>query len=120
MTITQEELANFRWKAQQEYPNFGCRQAQKLMAYLDETIARAAKAEAERDWLADILERGAHECPYLEFWADGCDWEIPDWCQCSDTDEYGFECSGDPKLCWLEWAAHEARQASDSAKSEEK
>ena len=49
MSITPEELANFRWKAQQEYPNFGCRQAQKLMAYLDKMIARAETAESGLD-----------------------------------------------------------------------
>ena len=47
-TLTRKELEYFRSKAAQEYPNFGSQQIKKLMAYLDEQIARAEKAEAER------------------------------------------------------------------------
>ncbi|MDR2488457.1 MAG: hypothetical protein LBD42_03050 [Desulfovibrio sp.] len=69
--LTPKELADFRWKVKQEYPNFGRRQIKKLFAYLDEQIARVEQAEAERDWLVNkIVEMGeGHEhavCPALD------------------------------------------------------
>lgn len=57
--LTPKELADFRWKAKQQYPNFGSRQIKKLFAHLDEQIARAEQAEHERGWLAKELAHTA-------------------------------------------------------------
>lgn len=62
--------------------------------------------------LASALRDGASECPYLTFWADGADLEIPDWCECTDTDEYGFECTcDDARGCWLKWGEAKVKEA---------
>lgn len=72
---------------------------------------RADKAEAELDVLAEALADGGGDCPYLAFWQD-CPEERPAWCECTDTDDSGFECCwhGGAQRCWLKWAAQEAAE----------
>ena len=72
--------------------------------------ARAEQAEAERDVLAKTL--ADDNCPYLEFWQDFEALEIPDWCECTDTEDSGWECTkhDGAKYCWLAFAAAEAQK----------
>ena len=82
----------------------------KLLAEVKALKVEIVQAEAERDALITALGAGVSDCPYLTFWDDGADLEIPDWCTCSDTDEYGFECNVDAKDCWLKYAQQQAER----------
>ena len=76
----------------------------------DKAMHQLYLVEKERDALITALGAGVSDCPYLTFWADGAALEIPDWCTCSDTDEYGFECNVDAKDCWLKYAQQQAEK----------
>lgn len=77
---------------------------------MEQLKKQLTQAEAERNVLITALGAGVSDCPYLTFWDDGADLEIPDWCTCSDTDEYGFECNVDAKDCWLKYAQQHAEK----------
>lgn len=90
-TLTPKELADFRWKAQQQFPNFGSRQAKKLMAYLDEVIA-------QRNVLARRLMEDNTSLEYGHEFPEGF---IPRFAPETDSHAVTF---------WLEWAEAEARK----------
>lgn len=71
-------------------------------------VERIEKQEKEADWLAKNCQ-GVDNCPYL---ALGWENDRPDWCQCTDTVEDGFDCYEDPIDCWRE-AAREAVEGQD-------
>lgn len=96
--LTQKELEEFRHKAQQPYPNFGSRQAKKLFAFLDATIARAGQAEAERDALAEYFD---DTCPHMLLDAWICEPCNPD--------------PGKAKACWLLYARHEVQKRKEAS-----
>ena len=65
-----------------------------------------AQLEKEAAWLAQYCE-GQDQCPYLAL-----NWEYnpPDWCQCTDTIEEGFDCYMNPIECWREAARNAIAQ----------
>ena len=108
-TITPEEKAS--WRERLESP-FSCHYSKhgafplRLLTALEAAEAESARLRAECDWLAgSIAEDG---CPYLAFWSDFEGDMRPDWCICTDTEDDGFECTGDPKECWKKEAARRA------------
>lgn len=66
------------------------------------TLLELKQVKSERDVLAEKL--GANECPYLILESAE---ELP-WCECTDTDESGFECMVNcQEDCWRQFATHE-------------
>ena len=67
---------------------------------------KIAQLEKEAAWLAQYCE-GQDQCPYLAL-----NWEYnpPDWCQCTDTIEEGFDCYMNPIECWREAARNAIAQ----------
>ena len=112
-TITPEERVKLLAHVNSGYMTISGEGLKKALDALESAEARAEKAEAqverltkERDWLAKSLAEDG--CPYLAFWSDfGSDMR-PDWCICTDTADDGFDCTGDPKECWLKEAARKA------------
>lgn len=67
---------------------------------------KIAQLEKEAAWLAQYCEC-QDQCPYLAL-----NWEYnpPDWCQCTDTIEEGFDCYMNPIECWREAARNAIAQ----------
>lgn len=74
-----------------------------LYGRLESAWEHAEQMQAERDVLVGIL--AANDCPYLVF--ESAD-DLP-WCECTDTEESGFECTVNcQEDCWLKYAAQRA------------
>ena len=112
MTITPAERAAIRKIAEKTHHlSFTDNIHDKLVRLLDAleiAESRAAKAEAERDVLARRCMEDNTSFDYGHEFPSG--FETP-----FDADE---PTEDEAVQRWLEWAAQEARQASDSAKSE--
>ncbi|MDL2267962.1 hypothetical protein LJC46_08270 [Desulfovibrio sp. OttesenSCG-928-G15] len=67
-----------------------------------EALDRAKEAEAQRDWLADVLISKSY-CPDM-------------YNQCANPEDRGCVSSTaeQKKACWLEWAASQAREGAKS------
>ena len=115
-TLTPEERAKWR-ELVMPYPDGTIGNQDKrmlrLLDALEQAEARAEKAEANVarltkmvDCLAGALAEDG--CPYLAYWADFGGDMRPDWCNCTDTPDDGFDCTGDPKGCWEKEAARRA------------
>jgi hypothetical protein len=103
-TITEDERAQLRSDCSQ-YAHVPSSTDYKITRLLD----ALQEAEVERDILVDTLADGPNDCPYLTFWLDEKEPNLPDWCICSDTEEGGFDCAEDDyKECWKRWAKEQA------------
>ena len=81
-----------------------CLELDALLCVMNVAERRIAELERERDALIKTLVDGANECPYLTFWADDLEAEMPNWCECNDTEEGGFDCHiRNIHSCWLAW-----------------
>lgn len=79
-----------------------------LLEYLEIFSGKNVRLTKMVDWLAEQCADGANECPYLSYCQDLIVPEHPAYCTCTDSAEGGFDCSENPKECWLKEAAHRA------------
>ena len=76
------------------------------MEYLEIFSGKNVQLTRKVDWLAEQCADGANECPYLSYYQDLVIPDRPEYCTCSDTEEGGFDCSENPKECWLKEVDH--------------
>lgn len=97
----------------EELTDGAVRERIQLRLNIHEVLQQNERLTKMVDWLAEQCADGANECPYLSYCQDLIVPEHPAYCTCTDSAEGGFDCSENPKECWLKEAAHRAVAAGE-------